>query len=270
MYEPHRVGLPPLRSYFRELWRRREFAYEMARTAMRAQHLDTTFGRLWLVLNPLLLAFVYFLLVDILRHGHHRPHLLAHLISCIFIYYFVSGSVRAGARTVTKGGKLVLNTAFPRMLLPLSSVLEHFLRFLPTFAIFIPVMIIDGLPFGAATLAIVPLTLLFAGVAAGLSMFVATAQVYFRDLAQFLPYMLRIWLYLTPILYFYSTVPEEYRFVVWLNPIGALMVGWSDVLIYGIWPSAQIFAAGAAWAIGLLVVGSLFFMSRERDFAVRL
>jgi teichoic acid transport system permease protein len=270
VYEPHRVGLPPLRSYFRELWRRREFAFEMARTAMRAQHLDTNFGRLWLLLNPLLLAFVYFLLDDILRRGNHPPHLLAHLIGCIFIYYFVSGSIRSGARTVTKGGRLVLNTAFPRMLLPLSSVLEHFLRFLPTVAIFVFVILIDSLPVGVETLAIIPLTLLFIGVAAGLSMLVAATQVYFRDLAQFLPYILRIWLYLTPILYYLTTVPEDYRIFVWLNPIGALMVGWSDVLINGDWPELKVFAIGGAWAIGLLLAGGLFFMSRERDFAVRL
>jgi teichoic acid transport system permease protein len=82
--------------------------------------------------------------------------------------------------------------------------------------------------------------------------------------------MLRIWLYLTPILYFLETVPENYRIFVWLNPIGALMVGWSDVLISGDWPEFRVFAFGSAWALGLLLVGGLFFMSRERDFAVRL
>jgi hypothetical protein len=63
VYEPHRVGLPPMRSYLRELWRRRQFAFEMSRTTLRAQHFDTAFGQLWLVLNPLLLTCVYFLLV---------------------------------------------------------------------------------------------------------------------------------------------------------------------------------------------------------------
>src|SRR5437763_2685849 len=93
VYVPHRIGLPPIRSYLRELWRRREFAFELARTDMRSQHLDTTFGRLWLVLNPLLLAGVYFLLVDIIRRGHSRgPTFLAHLIAGIFAYYYISGA----------------------------------------------------------------------------------------------------------------------------------------------------------------------------------
>jgi teichoic acid transport system permease protein len=260
-----------MRSYLRELWRRREFAWEFARTNMRAQHLDTNFGRLWLILNPLLLAGVYFILTDILRSGRHRPaHFLEHLIAGIFAYYFVSGSVREGARTVTKGGRLVLNTAFPRILLPISSVIGHFLRFLPTLGVFAVLLVVSGLPVGPHLLLVIPLVVLFTCVAAGLSMFVSTLQVYFRDLAQFLPYLLRIWLYLSPILYYAENVPHRYRIFIWLNPIGALMTGWSDVLIKGHVPSVQVWAVGTAWAVGLLVVGGLFFISRERDFAVRL
>lgn len=271
VYEPHRVGLPPIGPYLRELWRRREFAFELARTNMRAQHLDTVFGRLWLVLNPLLLAGVYFVLVDIIRSGPTRGEdFLAHLIAGIFAYYFVSGSVREGARTVTRRGRLVLNTAFPRVLLPLSSVIGHFLRFLPTLAIFAVLHVVTGLPVTLNLLLVIPLIVLFTLVAAGLSMFVSTLQVYFRDLAQFMPYMLRLWLYLSPILYFADEVPERYEIFIWLNPIGALLTGWSDVLIEGQAPSLTVWAVGTAWAVGVVLVGGLFFMSRERDFAVRL
>lgn len=238
---------------------------------MRAQHLDTVFGRLWLVLNPLLLAAVYFVLVDIIRKGPTRgEEFLAHLIAGIFAYYFVAGSVREGARTVTRRGRLVLNTAFPRVLLPLSSVIGHFLRFLPTLGIFAVLHVVTGLPVNLNLLLVIPLIVLFTLVAAGLSMFVSTLQVYFRDLAQFMPYMLRLWLYLSPILYFADEVPERYEIFVWLNPIGALLTGWSDVLVAGQAPSLTVWAVGTAWAVGLMVVGGLFFMSRERDFAVRL
>jgi teichoic acid transport system permease protein len=57
----------------RELWRRREFAVELARTKLREQNFDTVFGQLWLVINPLLMALVYFLLVDIIRAGRPPP-----------------------------------------------------------------------------------------------------------------------------------------------------------------------------------------------------
>jgi ABC-type polysaccharide/polyol phosphate export permease len=108
------------------------------------------------------------------------------------------------------------------------------------------------------------------GVAAGISMFVSALQVYFRDLAQFLPYLLRMWLYLSPVLWFASDVPHGFKPLIWINPIGALLACWSDILIKGIVPSGFLFALGLFWAVVSLVIGTLFFMSREREFAVRL
>src|SRR3712207_8895432 len=68
VYEPHRVGLPPLGRYVRELWRRREFAFELSRTTLRARHFKTALGQIWLVINPLMLAVVYFILVRSEEH----------------------------------------------------------------------------------------------------------------------------------------------------------------------------------------------------------
>ena len=211
VYEPHRVGLPPIGPYVRELWRRREFAFELSRTKLQAQHFDTAFGQLWLVLNPMLLALVYFVLVDILRHGHRPPGFFAHLVAGIFAYYFVSGAVRDGVKSVVSGGKLVLNTAFPRTLLPLSTVVTAFRRFVPTFVIYIPIHLISGLPVGPHVLWLIPIVFGLALVAAGISMFVAALQVYFRDVKSFLPYVLRIWLYASPVLYYANEVPHHWE-----------------------------------------------------------
>ena len=194
----------------RELWRRREFALEMSRTNLRAQHFNTAFGQLWLVLNPLLLAAVYFLLVDILRAGSRGVDFFAHLLAGLFAYYFVSDSIRLSVKSVTGGGRLILNTAFPRALLPLSAVITAFMRFLPTLIVYIPVHIIAGLPVGPALLWIFPLIFLMFVMASGAAMLVAALQVYFRDLKNFLPYFLRIWLYASPVLYYASEVPERH------------------------------------------------------------
>jgi teichoic acid transport system permease protein len=106
--------------------------------------------------------------------------------------------------------------------------------------------------------------------AAGLSMILAAGQVYFRDLDNFLPYGLRIWLYTTPILYYAEEVPRKYQWVLDANPIGKLFGAWSDVIVKGISPGVGGIAVGAAWGIGVFIAGSLFFLSRERDFAVRI
>ena len=224
VYEPHKVGLPPIGSYVRELWRRREFAVELARTNLRAQHFNTVFGQLWLVINPLLLAGVYFVLVDILRSGARGEDFFAHLMAGLFAYYFVQQTLSQGVRSVVSGGRLILNTAFPRALLPISSV-DHRVHALPA----------DG-----AHLHPRPLCIGAAGGAGdavadpdradpracsppGMTMLVAAGQVYFRDLKSFLPYATRIWLYSTPILYYADEVPERYDWILAVNPLAPII-----------------------------------------------
>jgi teichoic acid transport system permease protein len=270
VYVPHRVGLPPLRQYTREAWRRRSFAMELSRTELRAEHFDTLFGKLWLLLNPLLLAGVYLVLVDILRAKPRGQEFLAHLVGAIFAYYFVSGTLTVAVRSVVSGGGLILNTAFPRVLLPLSSVITGFKRFVPTIAIYIPLHLLAGLPVGPALLWLIPISLLFLLLAAGLSMLVAALQVYFRDLKDFLPYILRLWLYASPVLYYADEVPHGWGWLLKVNPIGMLLTAWSDVLDHGHAPPPRVLALGAAWAVSAFVVGFLFFVSREREFAVRI
>jgi teichoic acid transport system permease protein len=270
VYEPHLVGLPPMGAYLREAWRRRGFASELARTKLRAQHFNTFFGQLWLLLNPLLLCGVYYVLVDILRGGRHQQGFFAHLMAGLFAYYFVSGSVREGTKAVVGGGRLILNTAFPRVLLPVASVIIAFKRFLPTMIIYVPVHIASGLPVGPVLLWLIPLTGLLIVLATGLAMIVAAVQVYFRDLKAFMPYLLRVWLYISPVLYFPSEMPKQYLWLLDVNPLGQLLSSWGYVLSDGVAPAWGSLAVASAWAFGCFIVGGLFFISREREFAVRL
>ena len=74
-------------------------------------------------------------------------------------------------------------------------------------------------------------------------MLVAAAQVYFRDLSNFLPYVLRIWLYVSPVLYYADEVPDRYKWILDVNPLGGLLTAWSDVLNAGQAPQAGVDAA---------------------------
>ena len=273
VYEPHRAGIPPLRPYFRDLIQRLPFAAEFSRSGMKAAHSETVFGQLWLVLNPLMLALVYFLLVNVISQSNAGPEALARIVGGIFIFYFFSGAVSTGAGSVTTGGRLILNMAFPRLLMPLAAVRTAFFRFLPTVPVYLVFHIIGG---GAWTW-MMPLGLVFLGLltlfAMGMAAFMATVQVYFRDASSFLPYFLRIWLYISPVLW--SPELAEGRFgqyakLMVLNPLYSLIGGWTDLTLNGVMPSATIWIAASAWAIVALVGGSLYFLSRERDFAVRI
>jgi len=270
VYEPHKVGLPPLGPYFRALWARKQFLFELARTNLRAQHYNTTFGQLWLILNPLMMAGVYFTLVYIIRDGGRGPVFLAHLMLSLFAFRLVSTAISRGAQSIVGGGKLLLNTAFPRLLLPLEAVLESFMRFLPTVAVYAVVHAILGLPIGPDLLWIVPIIALMTIFGAGAAMFAATAQVYFRDLASFLRYFTRIWLYTSPILFYAEDVPAKLQTILYVNPMYPMLGSLNDAVIEGRTPPFPLVATSLAWALGAIMVGAVFFMSREREFAIRL
>jgi teichoic acid transport system permease protein len=270
VYEPHRVGLPPLRPYFRELWRRRHFAFELARSNLRAQNYTTALGQLWLILNPLFTGFVYFMLVTIVRGGSRGPEFLAHLMLGVFAFTLVRGAIRPGAKSVTSGGQLILNTAFPRALLPIASVLESIMRFLPTLLVYAVVHAFAGLPVTPQILWGIPILMLMICLAAGATMFVATAQVYFRDMRHILPFFLRIWLFTSPILYYADEVPDQLLPILYVNPLYPMLTTLSEAVNFGQAPSPGLLAASVAWAAAALVVGAFTFISREREFAVRL
>jgi ABC-type polysaccharide/polyol phosphate export permease len=270
VYEPHRIGLPPLRPYMRTLWERREFATELSRTNLRAQHFNTVFGQFWLVINPLLLALIYFVLVDILQHGSRGADFFAHLMAGLFAFTMVNQAVTQGAKSVTSGGRLILNTAFPRMLLPLSSVLTSALRFLPTTIVYAGVHIATGLPIGWHLLWVPVLFVLLLVFTTGATALIAAATVYFRDISSFLPYVLRIWLYASPVLYYIEDVPQRFHLIIDINPLAPVLGAWGDVLTRGEVPSLSRLGFAFAWSVVVFVVGVLFFISREREFAVRL
>jgi len=277
VYEPHRAGLPRLRPYFRELFRRREFASELSRASMRAANTVTVFGQIWLVLNPLLLAGVYFVLVFILSGGGRSGDFFAHLVGGLFAFFFFSGSLTTGASSVVAGGKLLLNTSFPRMLLPLSAVRTAFFRFLPTLVVYLAIHLATGQALRWQMLLAVYFLLMLTLFGAGMGMIFATTQVYFRDTSSFLPYFVRIWLYLSPVLWYAEegVARLERHFgqigeLMYANPLFSLLGGWSELLVRGQIPPSAMWIGAALWAVAALVAGGLFFMSREREFAIRL
>lgn len=273
VYEPHKAGIPPIPAYFKDLASRLPFAAEFSKSGIRAAHSQTVFGQLWLVLNPLLLALVYFLLVSVINRGRSAVDAwdyLAHIAGGLFLFTFFSTSLASGAGSVTGGGRLILNMAFPRLLMPMAAVRTAFFRFLPTLPVYLLLMIISGAPWSPVMLLGVVFLLLTIVFSVGMAAVLATMQVYFRDTTSFLPYFLRIWLYLSPVLWFTDRVPERWHDLMLLNPLFPLIGGWTDITLRAQVPGPEIWLAAVAWAVVGLVGGSLVFMSRERDFAVRI
>jgi teichoic acid transport system permease protein len=243
---------------------------EMSRAQIRASNSDTVFGVLWNVLNPLLLAVVYFILIAILQGGFKKPDQFAHILAGLFAFYAISGCMGLGASSVTSAGKIIMNTAFPRMLVVLSAVYISFRKFLPTIPVYILVAVATGVGVPWTAILAVPMFALIMVFGTGMALLLATAQVYFRDTNSFLPYVTRIWLYVSPVLWYPEQVPVKLRFLEVFNPLFSLLGGWGDLVVKGELIPWTTWVVSAVWAFGTLLVGAIVFMSRERDFAVRL
>jgi teichoic acid transport system permease protein len=272
VYESTASGLPALRPYLVELRARRRFIWHLARTDLKAEHYDSAIGQLWVILDPLLLAAVYFLLRTVVKpigHGVNRNAIIAHLLWAVFVFTFVSNTMMAGARSLLNGRQLILNASFPRAALPLVSVIKGVFDFLPTLFVYFVFALMLGQPFGKALLFLPLVIVLLIVLTLGLGLLFAPLMVFYRDTGGFLPYVTRIWLYITPVLYFVREIPP--RMVPYLrwNPLYPFYAALEQIFAAHR-PSFAYLVAASAWAFGFFFLGAIVFLARERDFAVRL
>ena len=269
VYEPFRAGLPPMRDYLRSLWSRRTFIAEFSRSELREQNYGSVFGQLWLILNPLLLSAVYFLLIYVIG-GSSDSTRFGHLTTSLFLFYLISNSLTGGVKAITSGQRLILNTSFPRIMLPISATVIALFKFIPTVLVFVVIHAVIGLPYSWQMLWAIPIFFIALVMSLGMAILISCINVYFRDISSMLPYLTRSLLYLSPVLYEAVNISERIKKVEIANPIFYLLDSWSRVVVHAQAPTKMGLIHASIWALAIFFIGSYFFLSRERDFAVRL
>jgi teichoic acid transport system permease protein len=259
-----------LRTYLTDLWGRREFAWFLAMGNLKARNASTALGLIWWVLNPLLLGLVYFFVFGVLFAGSSRPDdYIAYLLSGMFVFYFTSQSMTGGANAILQNAKLLANLKFPRMVLLISSLIESIVGFLASLLVFYaiswPVTGIHPSRNILLLAVILPIQILFN---LGLSAIVARMAVPFRDINNFIPYVNRIWLYLSPIIWqlsFLDKADPALRTLVEFNPMFHIIELYRTALIgYPDYPfDASDLWITLAWAIGIFVIGVAGFIRYE-------
>lgn len=289
VFEPYKYALPKLGPYFRELWSRRQFATYMARSNLKGQHFDTFFGQFWLVLNPLLLSMVYFLLTSVLAGGGGGLKHFVGLLTGLFAFFYTRNVIQMASSSITGGGKMIVNMSFPKMLLPLSTTFTAILMYLPTLLVYAACYVVVHRSVTWDILWVIPIFVIQTAFSLGIGLLFAAVTLYFRDMATLLPYLIRIWMYITPVLFSMAYVKGRVNsggLPHWIlgfyqyDPLTPIINPWTTVLIGD---GSTPFAKGASYAphygdllAGLivaavaLVIGGWYFMSREREFAVRL
>ena len=212
-----------LTRYALGLWKRREFAWHLAIGNLRAQNSNTALGLLWYVLNPLLLAGVYFVVFGVIfGAGRGNPTYMAYLVSGMFVFQFTRQAMTGGSSSILQNASLITNLRFPRLLLPISALIETSIGFLVSMAVFFALIPITGIRPGASLAWFLPIFAFQLAWNLGLGSLTARLTVPFRDFGNFLPYLTRMWLYLSPILWEVDRLdglPDWVEILIKLNPM---------------------------------------------------
>lgn len=269
---PFRAGFPNMRDYFHDVWGRREFVSELSRADRENEHLDTFFGQLWNVISPLLSAAVFYLFIFVIQGGHQGAERFLHLVLGIFVFEFISTAASRGATSIVGASGLINNTQFPRVLIPLTNVLTAWRIFLPSLAIYAAFHVFSGKSISFYILQAIPALLLILIFSTGLALFAATAQVYFRDTASLMPFLLRLIMFVSPVLYFPEQAKDLLggRFLALLNPIFCMVEIFSGSIVRGSTFDVWTWIIAISWAFLSLLIGFCFLVTREGEFAARL
>ncbi len=263
---------PRLRAYLRQLWSYREFALTIPLGQLRARSQHTSLGRVWYLLNPLLLIAIYYVIFEVVLGIEERRGVddyLPFLSVGVIAYSYTRSAVQTGATSLITSQRLVQSLRFPRTILPFGVIVAQTSTHLYAIVVLLVALIPMGqLPSWRWLLLPVPL-LLQAVINLGLAMYAARLTFTFPDLVNLLPFVLRLGLYVSGVLIPINAdliTNDPLRTILQLNPLYNVLEMHRQLLLgypYDAWP----WIAGLGWAIILLLTGSIYFRAAEDRYA---
>lgn len=210
---------------FRELLDYKGLFFFLVRRDLKLRFQQTVIGVLWIVLQPLLLMLIFSVIFGILIRvptGETPYHLF--FLPAFIVWQFFTQVINASAYSLVGNIGVILKSYFPRLALPLSAVAGALVDFGISFLILLAFLLADGRFSITLRYLLLPgLIFLTTFFASGLGLLFGALMVVFRDMKNLLAFILMIWMYLTPIMYPISIVPEKYRVFLYLNPMTSLM-----------------------------------------------
>ena len=240
----------------KELYQYREMIFSLIRKDLRGRYKGTILGFFWTFLNPLFQLIVYTIVFSVL-FPTNVDHFYIFLFVGLVPWMFFSTSLTGGASSVTGQENLIKKIYFPRQVLPISYVTSSFVNMLLTFLVIFAVLIVSGFGIKISILWALPIVMIVEYVlAVGITMLTSALTVYFRDLEHILGILSMAWMYLTPILYEVTVIPEQYRSLIYMNPMTGIILCYKDILYYRQLPDLK--NIGSAFGVGMLFLAAGF------------
>jgi lipopolysaccharide transport system permease protein len=256
-------------SYWADVFRYRELFAVLAGRDIAVRYKQTAIGILWALLRPLLtmlvFTFVFGRIAQLPSEG--APYALL-VFSGMVPWFFFASSVSESSGSLVANANLLSKVYFPRILIPLSSILVAAVDFLIAMALLIVLMFFfDLLP--SWRLLTLPLFLTIAlGAAIGLGLSFSALNIRYRDFQFIVPFLLQMGIYASPIGFSISVIPEKWHLLYAINPMVGVIEGFRWAVLGGIFELRwDIVAVSGCVAVILLCVGVIFFRRFERGIA---
>jgi lipopolysaccharide transport system permease protein len=254
-----------------EVWRHRNLLYFLLMRDLRTRYRQSVLGAGWLALQPLMVALIFTLVFSLLARmpTHDIPPVLFHLAGFLSWTLFWS-ALYGTTNSLCSESELLGKVYFPRLILPLvkvgGSVVDYFFGALVLMLLLFWFSFLPGL----AVLALPFYLLLLLGFAAGLGLWLAALHVQYRDVGKTVQSASRLWMYMSPVVYSPSLIPEGWRTLYFMNPVAVALDGirWSLYQHnYPLMASQAALISAVVVTLLLLVTGGYFFRYREAVFA---
>lgn len=250
-----------------EIWHYRELLYFLAWRDIQVRYKQTAIGVLWVVAQPLASIIVFSLffgnLAKIPSDGVPYP---LFVFAALLPWQVFARAMMEASNSLVTDQRLVSRVYFPRILVPLASVIAALFDFGITFLLFLAMMLYFGVHPGLAVLTLPIFLFLMAATAVGVGFWLAPLNIEYRDVTYLLPFVTQLWMFLTPVVYPSTLIPEKWRFFYGFNPLAGVVEGFRWALLgVGPGPSPMLFVS-AAVAVLLMLTGIVWFRRRERTF----
>jgi ABC-type polysaccharide/polyol phosphate export permease len=259
--------IPHALQELKEAMRYRHLLFQLVRRDILTRYKRSFLGVAWTMLSPLGMMLVLSFVFSQLFSGVRAYP--AFILTGMMAWNFFSQSTLSAISSLVWGGGLLQRIYIPRASFGISAIGSGVVNLLLAFAPLIIVMAITGVPIRITAIFLPVSILLMACFTLGLGLTVSTLAVYFPDVAEMYQIILTAWMYITPIIYPESTIPDKYHFVLHLNPMYYLVKLWRLPLYDGVWPTWGDIWPAAVAAISVLLIGWFFFTSKSDEFAYR-
>ena len=256
-----------LRPYVAAMWSRRSYVWYVARSTLREKQMNSVLGNIWHLLNPLLQIAVYYVIFGVvLEVDRGVDNFITFLAIGTLAFTFCQRSTLSGAGSIVKNLGLIRAVEFPRAVLPFTSTLTETLSMLPSFLVIGVVAVVTGETPSPRWLLLIPVMGLLAIFNLGAALYAARATSVVRDVQQILPFVFRILLYASGVLFSAAEYAEgSYRWFFTLNPVYAFLTiaRWT---ILGSDVSPSLLLSAGIWTVVLTVTGFLWFRAGEASY----